>query len=647
MLRLIRGEMDNFRSFAGHHEFEYAASGMHWIQGVNADSVTDTYDEEGAHSVGSGKSTFLSLPMYALFGVAGKMDKTTKKDRVITKRIGTNHRVSLDFEGDDGRRWRIERHRRHHEYGNKLRLLVIDNKGDVIEDASCADFPDTQRLVEEIVGYSPQVFRKAVILGRDDMVQFLDLGAPERGRMFEALARLSRLKSFHDRVRQRRRDAENERATAAGEVTALAAGVRKFKDMIDVETKRVEREVTTAMHEVSVLEDELIALTSAFGDPEAAVTTVTALYPKAVDAAALVVVAGVDASALAAAERSLAIALKTVAAAEKECVRVEAILAGLAPQTCDACGAIVGAAEFKSRKSDAMAAVTSALDRFRDAQAHADDVNDHAVAAAAKAEASKAVADAAVKETMQIGKDLPDDVFAGIVEDAEAGRPNAAVEELGGIAEKLEAAKAKLLAIASPAVDGLKVAIQKMAVEWKQMKAVHDAAERVHAMAEWWCQALDMSSENSMKQYVMSDIIPVFNMTLQQNLDRVYNGAMSVQFDAFFRERIEYGGDTFEYDELSTGEAVKVNLAVNLAIFDLARINLSGSSAIFLDEIFTNVDEPTIASFLGMIRDKYAGESAVYVVSHQREVEEHMKPLTRTVVRKENGGSRLVVGGAV
>ena len=126
-------------------------------------------------------------------------------------------------------------------------------------------------------------------------------------------------------------------------------------------------------------------------------------------------------------------------------------------------------------------------------------------------------------------------------------------------------------------------------------------------------------------------------------MNQIYNGNLSLVFDAFFDETILYDDESFHYHELSTGEKVKANLGVNLSIFDMTKINLNGSSVIFIDEIFSNVDEPTIKAGLKLIEDKYAKDSAVYLISHRPEVIEYLQPTSIIKIVKENKESQIIM----
>ena len=183
--------------------------------------------------------------------------------------------------------------------------------------------------------------------------------------------------------------------------------------------------------------------------------------------------------------------------------------------------------------------------------------------------------------------------------------------------------------------------IAKGIKDYKTISGQKDKIDYELGAYEFWNNMLDVKNENSIKQHLISKLIPVFNSVLQNNLDYVYGGAMTIFFDSMFNEKILFNGHETEYIELSTGERLKMNIAVNFSIFDLTRINLAGSSVIFLDEVFTNVDLPTIKMFIDMVREKYAKESAVYLISHQAEIEEFSQPETKTIIYKENGDSSI------
>lgn len=163
------------------------------------------------------------------------------------------------------------------------------------------------------------------------------------------------------------------------------------------------------------------------------------------------------------------------------------------------------------------------------------------------------------------------------------------------------------------------------------------------SMSEWWVMALDMKADNSIKSHIMAKMIPVFNKILQENLDVAFDNTVQITIDQYLNEYILKNGIDYEYKEFSTGEKLKINLITNLSIFDLTRINLSGSSLIFMDEIFNNVDAPTVKKFLKIIEEKYAINTATYLISHIKTVEENIKPETITIIDKHNDRSTIKI----
>ncbi len=175
--------------------------------------------------------------------------------------------------------------------------------------------------------------------------------------------------------------------------------------------------------------------------------------------------------------------------------------------------------------------------------------------------------------------------------------------------------------------------------DWQLKK---DLLLKFKSMYDFWINRLDFKNEDSVKQFVVMRVIPVFNNCVQQMVDAVFKGDLVITFDKFFNETIIFNGQDYEYDELSTGQKMKLNFCINLAIFDLTRVNLDGCNIIFFDEIFTNVDLPTILTFLDIIRERYAKNNGVYLISHQTEVKENFIPDTITRIEKRDWESAVV-----
>jgi len=238
--------------------------------------------------------------------------------------------------------------------------------------------------------------------------------------------------------------------------------------------------------------------------------------------------------------------------------------------------------------------------------------------------------------------ELPADLKNIVINNANNNKPNTTTNEIREINHKITLKKQELENLKKNNILKFKNKIKQNEKELVLYRKKKEKIEIRLKILDFWKQTLDMGNENSMKQHIIGRVIPIFNNLLQQNLDYVYNGNMSLMFDSNFRETMVYNGEDYNYDELSTGEKVKINLAINFSIFDMTRINLSGSNVIFLDEVFTNVDHYTIDAFIKLIKKKYAKDSAVYVISHQESVKELLKPLKIIEIVKENNTSKII-----
>ncbi len=218
------------------------------------------------------------------------------------------------------------------------------------------------------------------------------------------------------------------------------------------------------------------------------------------------------------------------------------------------------------------------------------------------------------------------------------------LERLKDINEALKTKTSELNSIdVSSEIQKIKDDIIKNESELQDWKIKRELSTKLHGIYEFWIEVLDFKNENSIKQFVVSRVIPIFNSFVQQMVDAIFKGDMIITFDSFFNETIIFNGEDYDYEELSTGQKMKLNFCINLAIFDLTRVNLDGCSVIFMDEIFTNVDMPSILSFLNIIRERYAQSNGVYIISHQSEVKENLNPETITRIDKVDWSSNIVI----
>jgi DNA repair exonuclease SbcCD ATPase subunit len=154
---------------------------------------------------------------------------------------------------------------------------------------------------------------------------------------------------------------------------------------------------------------------------------------------------------------------------------------------------------------------------------------------------------------------------------------------------------------------------------------------------------LDVKEEHSIKQHLVSQIVPVFNTILTKNMSTMYEGNVDLSFDSNMKETLTVKDYTMFPEEFSTGERNKINFIINLSIFDLTRINLNGSNIIFFDEIFTSLDKPTIKKMIALILAKFGTDTLIHVISHDDYVKSNVKPVQTLKIVKKDDQSKIII----
>ena len=149
----------------------------------------------------------------------------------------------------------------------------------------------------------------------------------------------------------------------------------------------------------------------------------------------------------------------------------------------------------------------------------------------------------------------------------------------------------------------------------------------------------EILSENGVKQLIIKNILPVLNSNIKF-LCKEMHLHFNIEFDENFDCNISYVGSKVNPSTMSTGEKKKVDFAVLIAIIEIFKKKYPQMNLLFLDEIFSSVDEDgryAILKILGS-RIKDLGINT-FVINHSvlpsELFDKHM-----TIV-KENGFSKI------
>lgn len=631
MLVLERWEVENYLSYQGVHSFTYAQSGIYLIKGINYDDFVEGVTEENDASVGSGKSTFCSIPAYAFFGV---VSKDINKDDVTNKKSKKNCRVSLEFRVND-RSYKIDRYRKHSVHSNDVLLFEKNN------DEWCDITPNgstlIQKTINELLMINSDMFIKSNILSRDDYQQFMKYTPIIRSKSFESVIQLNKLKIYLKRVEEKIKSARELNVQYHVEVETIIRENATYKEYMDDEsgTNLIKEQKLT--QEIEQLQNKI----NLFINKKSNLDDVDMCYYLVQQYRDILTQLTFCNS-----EKLNALTRLNDLTIQKNILLTQANHAQVrldkhVPMVCSKCQTVFSETQFKNDHkllqtefnllSKEIASLETTEQKI---QSEISDIN-RTIDGHNEPKASVELLIHEIK--------LPKEIKKQIMQDAKDNKPNSIALEIAHLNQQLLVKQTELRSITWDNIKKLQLLIENNTLEQKRLLEEKQLIENKIQRLEYLSRVLDIQNENSIKQHMIQQVIPVFNNIIQQNMNKIYNGTLTLAFDQFFNDTIIKDDDQYKYHELSTGERVKVDLGINLSLFDMVKINLNGCSVLFLDEIFSNVDNNTIKSALKLIKTKYAKDAAVYLITHNPLVYNHLKNCPVIRVIKENKKSRIEI----
>ena len=158
-------------------------------------------------------------------------------------------------------------------------------------------------------------------------------------------------------------------------------------------------------------------------------------------------------------------------------------------------------------------------------------------------------------------------------------------------------------------------------------------------LGEFWDGALDFRNEGSLKNYIMAKVVPIFNNILDSMINIIFDGTLSITFDNSWNETIIKDNYNYDYENLSLGEKTKINICISLALYSLLTINIIEVGSLFIDEMFSSVDEVSINKFISIFKSSYSN-IALTIISHESGFK-NFKPDSTIKIIKKDGVSKI------
>lgn len=602
---------ENFLSFYGEHHYKFESNGIHWISGLNLD------EDDTNVSIGSGKTSFTFVIQYALFGQIEK--KLSKKDKIINKIAGKNLLVKLLFEVDD-KLYKISRYRKHNEFDNDIKFEMYSN--DTWIDLTSTSAEATQKQINDIISISPETFLKIILYSREDDKHFFKLTNSERIKIFENIIQLNKFNKYQKNIKNKIKNNEEELIAKEKEEYSIEKVIKVYEQNAKDEKTQIDKEIKLINSHLKKLKSLNTNYDINKFEELKYKLKLTKILKKDIENETIII------------PKTDQVENKIYALINKK-DKINTKTKNLKPITCENCGSVQNEKEYKSILASYDTELLEIENEIEEYNNELNLIKEMIPKQQEKKEEQEKKLIEIKNEIKELNNQLEEN-FNDLL-----NMSDDEIQELQVKQDLINQYERDLERINYNKVDEF---IEKANIETNKLNKIKEEKKQLiktKKMLSWWNEALDMKNENSIKSYIISQVIPVFNNILKNNLNLIFDGKLEIYIDQQLNEKVIKDGQEYDYFELSSGEKFKVNFCTNFSIFDMTKINISSSNLIFFDDVFINIDLPTTLKFLNLIENKYSKDSAIYLISHDKNVENNINPLSKTIIKKKDSKSYI------
>ena len=153
--------------------------------------------------------------------------------------------------------------------------------------------------------------------------------------------------------------------------------------------------------------------------------------------------------------------------------------------------------------------------------------------------------------------------------------------------------------------------------------------------------AQSIVSQDTIRKFIIKDLISILN-----NRIKYYLMKMGAKFTVTFDENMNYefytSGGKCEYNNFSSGERMRVNVATSFAFRDFlgTRSNFTANILILDELIDSNLDSMSVENIIDILKEFVKNYSQkVYIISHRKEVNNSVFNNIMQLVKKDNVSS--------
>lgn len=520
----------------------------------------------GGHN-GAGKSSLLEAISYALFG---KPLKKLKLDQLINTINKKGLHVTVAFT-KNGKAYKVVR-------GMKPSIFEFWVDGE-LQDQS-AKSSDYQAKVEYVLGMDYKLFTQIVVLNKEKYVPFMELPAADRRKVVEDILDISVFSVMSDLLKKTVSTLSSEMEDLKYERERLQERMKGQQRLIDEASSNVDVQIAELNTTISDLGDRVEQLVTESEGYEEELATLADITQKVNDAS------------------------KNKRGFEDIAVKFQANISDLQKT----------AKFFES--NDVCPTCSQQIDDITKAEKHTE--------CTTKVDGIKASAASMVEHYQKAVNDLNALVTQQQREQSLRQGIRALETDLTRLRGEI---KSKVGAVQRLSVESK---VDQYQEELKTTKAsfdvMSDELEDLKLIAESQTKCKELLKDDGIKASIVRDYIEFINNRLNE-----YLGAMDFHLNITLNEKFEdkinsINREGFTYDNLSTGQKCRVNLALWLALLEVASLkNSVVTNILFLDEILEPIDREGVGMFMKLVREKLTHKNTFVVTQRFDEFKDHFR----------------------
>ncbi|EOF9313068.1 AAA family ATPase [Vibrio fluvialis] len=620
-MKFNRIEIDNFMA-VGTATIDLENKGLVLIQGENL-------DDSSQNSNGAGKSTIVEALQWAIFNETARGDTG---DSVVNRKAGKDCRVLVQLV-DGEREYNIIRHRKHKEQKNRVLLLDVTNREDVV-DLTLGTDKATQDEITKIIGCSSDVFRAAIYSGQESQIDLPNLTDKHLKTIVEEAAGIDKMQLAHRIARDRYAVVKATLGEEEHRLSLLLAKKESVEQTIEDLRNKSSNHETHIAESIKRLEAQALEYAEQAKALAAELKKSNEEALKAELAEVTDRIAGVKheqehhrelMKAVSDAERELSMVKRDFESGRTDATELKARLENVMSEIgtkCDSCGHDITEDSISSRRAaieeNLKAKIASAKESGLNAK-KLENMLSEARKALSEHEASMTDISKEVERQKAIQREL--DAWA-----KKRSNVDLAVKDAKTAKAKIDDVKAsenpylKMITEQSAMLDESERKIIAQETVVKQSKAALQTAGCV----------VDVFSPAGIRAHILDTVTPFLNDRTALYLGTLSDGNISAVWNTQsktgkgeIREKFEIavssatGGSS--YKSLSGGEKRKVRLATTLALQDLVSSRASKPIELWIgDEIDDAVDVSGLERLMTVLEEKAKEKGTVLIISHNQ-----------------------------